>query len=207
MPLTVDRFVLDEQFASNCWVVRAGEQGPAAVVDPGGDPAPLLEAGVEVAGILVTHSDVDHIGGVAALAAATGAEVWIPAGEADVLRRGTTRGGFPVGAYDPEHEVRDGDAVTVAGITFDVVGIPGHSIDHVAFAADGSLFSGDLLFRGSVGRADFEGGDWGALLESVRRLVERFGDVTVYPGHGGPTTLRHELETNPFLHELRAPAR
>jgi hydroxyacylglutathione hydrolase len=205
MPLTVDRFVLDDRFAANCWVVRAAEGAPAAVVDPGGDPEPLLRSGVVTAAILVTHGDVDHIAGVAELAARSGAEVWMPAGEADALRLGLTRGGLTVAPYEPEHEVRGADAVAVAGIDFEVVDVPGHSAGHVAYAADGSLFSGDLLFERSVGRVDLDGGDWDTLLASVQSLLDRFGPATVvYPGHGAPTTLGRELESNPFLHELRA---
>jgi glyoxylase-like metal-dependent hydrolase (beta-lactamase superfamily II) len=203
--MLVDRFVLDQLYAANCWVIRADEAGAAAVVDPGGDPAELLASGIPVGGILVTHGDVDHIGGVAALAEATGAEVWMPAGEAASLREGRTRGGMEVRAYEPEHEVTGGDRIDVAGIAFEVVDVPGHSAGHVAFHADGNLFSGDLLFEHSVGRVDFSGGDWDALIDSIRRLVERFGpDTTVYPGHGGPTTLGRELATNPFLGALRA---
>ena len=203
--MVVDRFLLDPIFASNCWVVRTGEGAPAAVVDPGGDPAELLESGLPVGGILVTHGDVDHVGGVAELAVATGAEVWMPAGEAEVLRAGRTRGGFEVGAHAPEHEVAGGDAIEVAGIPFVVVDVPGHSAGHVAFYTHGKLFSGDLLFTQSVGRTDLEGGDWDALLDSVRRLLELYGpDTTVYPGHGDPTTLGRELATNPFLGALRS---
>jgi glyoxylase-like metal-dependent hydrolase (beta-lactamase superfamily II) len=209
MAISVDRVVLQPQYGSNCYIVRASEDaGTAAVVDPGGDPAPLLarlaELGCEVGGILVTHADVDHIEGVAALAGATGAEVWAPGGEADLLRSGRSRGGMPVPPHDPEHAVADGDVVAVAGIDFDVIGIPGHSAGHVAFEAGGSLFSGDLLFAGSVGRVDFPGGSWENLIDSIRRLAERYGPgEAVYSGHGGPTTIGHELETNPFLGELR----
>jgi len=212
MSLLVDRIILSTQYGSNCYLVRADEgTSEAAIVDPGGDPTPLLDelarTGTSVGGILVTHGDIDHIGGVAALAAETGAEVWIPVGEADALQRGETRGGMVVPPYEPEHTVADGDEVTIAGITFDVVGVRGHSVDHVAFHAGGNLFSGDLLFAGSVGRTDLSGGDWQALIDSIQRLLGRFGlDATVYPGHGEPTTLGRELATNPFLGELRTPA-
>ena len=203
--MLVDRFVLDQLFAANCWVVRRDDASPAAVVDPGGDPAALLESGIAVGGILVTHGDVDHIAGVAALAAATGAEVWAPAGEAETLRAGRARGGFEIGAHDPEHEVNGGDAIDVAGIPFEVVDVPGHSAGHVAFFAGGKLFSGDLLFERSVGRVDLDGGDWETLLASIRGLIDRFGpDTVVYPGHGDPTTLGDELATNPFLGALRS---
>jgi glyoxylase-like metal-dependent hydrolase (beta-lactamase superfamily II) len=207
MPVTVDCFMLDRAFGANCWVIRAESAGPAAVVDPGGDPAPLLEAGVETAAILITHADVDHVAGVAELAELSGAPVWMPSGEADVLRGGETRGGMRVRPHQPEHEVTGGDLVDVAGMTFDVVDVPGHSPGHVAYYFDGRLFAGDLLFEGSVGRTDLAGGDWQTLLASVQTLFARFGPETaVYAGHGPVTTLGRELETNPFLGELRAGA-
>lgn len=209
MPLAVDSYVMGP-FQSNCYVVRA-ERGSAeaAIVDPGDDPTALLvelaRIGTTPAGILVTHTDVDHIGGVAALADGTGAEVWAPAGEVEDLRSGRPRGGFPVGPHDPAHTVTGGDEITVAGIPFDVIDVPGHSRGHVAFHSGGELFAGDLLFAGSVGRVDLPGGDWETLLSSVRSLLERYSPETiVYPGHGPATTLGRELESNPFLRELRA---
>src|SRR5437660_9822517 len=115
MPLAVDSFVMGP-FASNCYVVRT-ERGAAeaAVIDPGDDPTPLrlelASMGTRTAGILVTHTDVDHIGGVADLAKHTGAEVWAPAGEVEALRAGETRGGMLVRPYDPEHTVSGGDEI------------------------------------------------------------------------------------------------
>ncbi|MGZ4354942.1 MAG: MBL fold metallo-hydrolase, partial [Gaiellaceae bacterium] len=83
--------------------------------------------------------------------------------------------------------------------------VPGHSPGHLAFAADGALFSGDVLFAGSVGRVDLPGGDWPTLLDSIRLLAERYPpETTVYSGHGPPTSLGEELASNPFLTELRA---
>lgn len=209
MPLAVDSLVMGP-FGSNCYIVRADQDAAAAVVvDPGDDPAPvraeLERLGARTAGILVTHTDVDHIAGVAALAEGTGAEVWAPAREVDALRAGVTRGGFQVAPHDPAHTVSGGDTVTVGSIAFDVLDVPGHSAGHVAFHHDGELFAGDLLFAGSVGRADLEGGDWNTLLASIRALLDRFRPETVvYPGHGPATTLGRELETNPYLYELRA---
>jgi len=207
MPV-VDRFVMSS-YQSNCYVVRADRAAQdAVVIDPGGDPSSLrlelARTGARTAAIFVTHTDIDHVAGVADLAAGTGAEVWAPAGELDALRTGTTRGGGRVAPYEAEHPVSGGDEIDVAGLTFDVVDVPGHSAGHVAFVTAGAIFSGDLLFAGSVGRVDLVGGDWDTLLASVRRLVERYGrDAVVYPGHGPETTLGHELDTNPFLAELR----
>jgi len=209
MTLAVDSFVMGP-YQSNCYVVRA-ERGSAeaVVIDPGDDPTSLrlelARMGARPAGILVTHTDVDHIGGVAALADGTGAEVWAPAGEAAALASGEARGGLRVAAHDPAHVVSGGDEIELAGLTFEVVDVPGHSAGHIAFHCDGELFSGDLLFAGSLGRYDLPGGDWDTLLASVRSLFARFPPETVVrPGHGPATTLGRERATNPFLSELRA---
>jgi glyoxylase-like metal-dependent hydrolase (beta-lactamase superfamily II) len=207
--LVIARYPLGP-YQANCYVVRtAGSAPEAALVDPGAQGSELrlelARLGTRCAGILVTHTDVDHIGAVAELAEGTGAEVWCPAAEADVLRDPSTlarAGGVP--AWEPEHLVADGDEVELAGISFEVVEVPGHSSGHVAFHADGCLFSGDVLFAGSVGRTDLDGGDWETLVASIRMLFERFPPETrVYPGHGGETTLGAERATNPFLAELR----
>src|SRR4051812_6443984 len=121
MEPVIDCLVINTLFQANCFVVRKdAESSDAVVIDPGGDPAPLLEhlesIGVAVAGILVTHADSDHIEGVAQLAESTGAEVWIPAEEAGALREGRSRNGPPVRAYRPEHELSDGDKLTLAGL-------------------------------------------------------------------------------------------
>jgi len=209
MPLVVDSFVMGP-YGSNCYVLRTERGAPdAAVIDPGDDPTPLrlelARMGARTAGILVTHTDIDHIGGVAALAEGTGAEVWAPAGEVEALRAGETRGGMRVAPHDPAHTVSGGDEIRIAGIDFEVLDVPGHSAGHVAFHHAGELFAGDLLFAGSIGRYDLTGGNWDQLLASIRGLIERFPPETVvYPGHGPSTTLGRELETNPFLRELRA---
>lgn len=210
MPLVVDRYPLGP-YQANCYVVRSVATAPEAVViDPGAEGSDLrlelARIGTRCAGILVTHTDVDHIGAVAELAEGADAEVWCPADEADVLRDPTSiprAGGVP--AYEPDHLVSDRDVIEVAGISFETVSVPGHSSGHVAYHADGCLFSGDVLFAGSVGRVDLTGGDWDTLLASIRRLLDRFPPETVvYPGHGPETTLGAERATNPFLAELRA---
>jgi len=209
MALVVDTYPLGP-YQANCYVVRNGRGATdAVVIDPGADAAQLrlglAGMGTSCAAILVTHTDVDHIGGVADLAEGTGAEVWAPVGEVEAMREGETRGGMRVRPHDPAHTVTGGDKVTAAGIEFEVVDVPGHSSGHVAFHAEGFLFSGDLLFAGSVGRVDLPGGDWDTLLASVRTLLERYPPETVvYPGHGPATTLGVELARNPFLAELRA---
>jgi hydroxyacylglutathione hydrolase len=209
--IVVDRFALGP-LQTNCYVVRAdGAASAAVVVDPGGE-APELLAQLErldtaCAAILVTHGHFDHLGGVADLADSTGAPVYMPNGERDRLERYSefAPAGMPGRPHTPDHLLEGGETIEVAGLAFECVSIPGHSPAHVAFYAEGHLFSGDLLFAGSVGRVDLPGGDWDALLDSVRTLVDRYPPETiVYPGHGPQTTLGAELERNPFLAELRA---
>jgi len=114
---------------------------------------------------------------------------------------------FPGASTHRSNLLSGGETVEVAGISFECLAVPGHSPAHIAFHADGELFSGDLLFAGSVGRVDLPGADWDTLLASVRMLAERFPPETViHPGHGPETTLGVELARNPFLAELRAQA-
>jgi hydroxyacylglutathione hydrolase len=208
--IAVDRFALGP-LQTNCYVVRADPAAPdAVVVDPGGEAAELrlqlTRLGTTCAAILITHGHFDHLGGVADLADGTGAPVYMPEGERALLERYSefAPAGMPGRPHTPDHLLVGGETIDLAGLTFDCISTPGHSPAHVAFYVEGHLFSGDLLFAGSVGRVDLPGADWDTLLGSVRTLADRYPPETiVYPGHGPQTTLGSELERNPFLAELR----
>ncbi|MFN8175050.1 MAG: MBL fold metallo-hydrolase [Solirubrobacteraceae bacterium] len=197
----------------NCHIAFLPGSGKAVVVDPGDEPERLLEAmgalGVEPEAILLTHTHFDHVGAVAPLARATGAPVWCPEIEvpvlADIMRFVPWPGIGPYESYDADHTVAGGERLSLAGIDLDVVFTPGHSPGHVTYAAPGhgALFSGDVLFQGSVGRTDLPGGDWPTLARSIAGLLDAYPDETVvYPGHMGVTTLGRERASNPFLAEL-----
>ena len=211
MPLAIDRYELGVT-RTNCYVVRAHRGAPGAVVvDPGDDATQLrlelARTGARVAAILVTHTHYDHIGAVAELAEATGARVHVSELEAQVLERPNDfyAGIASIRPWTPEVRLDGGETVDAAGISFETLFVPGHSPGHLAFHADGALFSGDVLFAGGVGRVDLPFGDWGSLVDSIRTLMDRYPPETpVYPGHGPPTTLGVELARNPFLAELRA---
>ena len=198
----------------NTFLFRRDGSDRALIVDPG-DEAPLLlraieELGVTLDGILLTHTHFDHIGAVAPVAKATGAEVWVPEIEkpvlADINAYVPWPGFGPFEDWDAEHTVTGGERLELAGFEIDVVFTPGHSPGHVTYSIpdEGALFSGDVLFQGSVGRTDLPGGDWPTLLESIRTLVDSSagGHAACYPGHMGLTTLGAERATNPFLAEL-----
>jgi hydroxyacylglutathione hydrolase len=189
---------------TNCYVVRATPDATeAVVVDPGYEG---LHPDQDVAAILVTHCHWDHLGGIAALAEVSGAPVYMPEREAAVLENPQAfYPGQPIRPYSPEVRLQGDETFEAGGITFETLSVPGHSPGHVAYLTDDALFSGDVLFAGSVGRTDLPFADWDQLLESIRLLFERLPPETVvYPGHGPQTTLGAERERNPFLVELRA---
>lgn len=211
MSLVVNRYELGP-IGTNCYVVRARPAAAdAVVVDPGGDAArierELTEMRSRCTAILITHGHWDHLGGVADLAESTGAPVHMAEEERVLLEdlNSFTPPGVELRPYVPQVVLQGDETLELAGISFQTLRIPGHSPAHLAYYAAGSLFSGDLVFAGSVGRTDLPGADWDTLVESIRMLADRFPpDTVVYSGHGPETTLGEELARNPFLAELRA---
>ena len=197
--------------AENSFLVRATDSDRALMIDPGDEPerllAPIEELGLTLEAILLTHTHFDHIGAVAPVAKATGATVYCPKLEvpvlADIMRFVPFPGIGPYESYEADETVEGGEHLNLAGLDIEVTFTPGHSPGHVTYLIEDALFSGDVLFEGSVGRTDLPGGDWPTLARSIQTLLDAYPDETrVHPGHMGLTTLGRERATNPFLLEL-----
>jgi hydroxyacylglutathione hydrolase len=199
--------------AENCFLLRGEGSEEVLIVDPGEEPerilATLEEMGGKVAAILLTHCHFDHIGAVAPVAQATKAPVYCPELEvpvlADIMRFVPWEGFGPFESYDADETLKGGETLDLANLSIDVIFTPGHSPGHLTFSipAEGVVFSGDVLFQGSVGRVDLPFGDGPTLMRSISALLEALPDETVvHPGHMGTTTLGAERATNPFLAEL-----
>jgi hydroxyacylglutathione hydrolase len=200
-------------FAENCYVVRLPARPDCVVIDPGLEPGRILalmeDSGLEPAAILCTHGHADHIAGNAAMKKAfPNAPLIIGEGDAEKLLDPelnlSAMFSAPLVSPAADRLVREGDTVEAAGMSFLVRETPGHSSGHVVFITKDQqpwvVFGGDVLFQGSVGRTDFPDGDFDQLFASIRdKLFSLPEDTEVYPGHGEPTTIGEEMETNPYV--------
>lgn len=203
MALRVHTFTLTP-FATNCYVVEDGKE--ALVFDPGEGAPELLEciSSLSVKAIINTHCHCDHCGGNAALKAETGAPLYCHEAELPLLRGLPEQGAFFGVSFeaspDPDGFLDEGGAVTLGDAVLDILFTPGHSPGHLAFLYSDWIISGDVLFAGSVGRTDLPGGAHAELMDTIRtKLLPLPDSLTVYPGHGPPTTIGAERAGNPFL--------
>ena len=200
-------------FQQNCSLVFDQDTMAGAIVDPGGDVAKIVEAikqsGVSIEKILLTHGHIDHAGGAAELREALGVKIEGPHTEDQFLLDTLPESGAKYGMLDartvtPDRWLKEGDQVTVGGLSFAIYEAPGHTPGSVVFFNDENRFAlvGDVLFQGSVGRTDVPRGSHETLMRSIRDKLLPLGDDVVFlPGHGSPSSIGDERKNNPFLNE------
>jgi hydroxyacylglutathione hydrolase len=201
-------------FAANCYVVAPARGAECVIVDPGQDAQQgidelLIRYRLKPIAVLLTHGHIDHMWSVAPVCGAKGIPAYIHPDDRELLAdpaKGLSLavgqqlfGGITFTEPDDVRELADGSALSLAGLDFTVRHTPGHTPGSVTFGNENGLFSGDLLFAGSIGRTDLPGGDHQAMLRSLARTLTLPDDTLVLPGHGPQTTIGAERRTNPFL--------
>ena len=210
-------------FQQNCSLIWETETMRAAVIDPGGEPGKILDAinrlGLKVELILLTHGHLDHAGGAKALKGVLDQERADAGGQPVPLLGPDARDQFLLDDIEeaqkqfgmqgmrnvtPDRHLSEGETVTLGNLTFDILHVPGHTPGHIVFIEKTRRigFTGDAVFKGSVGRTDFPYGDGPGLIAAIKEKLLPLGDdLTFIPGHGSSSTIGEERATNPFLQE------
>ena len=198
----------------NCYIIGSRQSGEAICVDPGDEVdqirALARDMGVTITKIACSHAHLDHIMAVRPLKDETGASLMLHRADLELARQ------MPVSARnllsrdeppppEPDHFLEDGDDVEIAGISLRTIHTPGHTRGSICLYGGGMLFSGDTLFRGSIGRTDLPGGSFPEIMNSITtRLLALPDETVVLPGHMQQTTIGEERRGNPFVLEALA---
>jgi hydroxyacylglutathione hydrolase len=190
----------------NCYLVKCGEGGEGVIIDPGDESDRIAAAvkamGLEPEAILLTHGHIDHVNAAGALRRRLRSRVVCHPADRAMIEEGEVLSlwGLQREPCKVDQEVQDGDTIHVGGSELRVIHSPGHTRGSVCYMLDSLLFSGDVLFRGSIGRTDLPGGSEREMAETLRRRIAVLDPcVRVYPGHGPETTVEYERAHNPFL--------
>lgn len=195
-------------FAVNCYIVFSDRTKEGLVVDPGGDAKRILkgidEYDLDIKSIVLTHGHGDHIGGVLELKEELGVDVLVHEADLIMLQDASRNmsANMPMGAveFKPDRLLKDGDIIEVGDLQIEVIHTPGHTPGCISLKIGQHLLSGDTLFKGSIGRTDFEGGSYEQIIKSIKeRLLVLDDNTLVLPGHGENTTILEEKLYNPFL--------
>lgn len=193
---------------ANCYIVADEETGEAMIIDPGDEPDRIMDEarGLKIKYIVLTHAHFDHLGAVPEIKSATGAKIALHEAEQEVYRAATDMAAFYGYGLDalplPELLLKEGDEIRVGGLGFKVLHTPGHSPGGISLLGEGVVITGDTLFKGSIGRMDFPGGDINQMKPSFRRLLSLPAETRVLSGHGPASTIEEEGRNNMFLEEM-----
>jgi hydroxyacylglutathione hydrolase len=208
--LSIKRLVVSH-LSANCWIVGA-DGGEGLVIDPGGNHEDISraidETGLKIKSIILTHGHSDHIASLYEIRDKTGAEVAIHVADADFLEgRGPYSSQFGISyktPHPPDRLLYEGDAVSIEGLTLEVIHTPGHTPGSISLYTSGIVFTGDTLFRRGIGTTMMPGSNRSQLINSILAKLMRLPDDTViYPGHGRVTTIGAERKDNPYANGKR----
>jgi len=192
---------------ANGYLLECEETHSAIMIDPGDDADEILsileERKLNLELIVNTHGHIDHISANDDLKKKTSAKLFIHRLDADMIvnphKNLSSFIGRAISSPPPDIVLEDGDNLEAGTINLKVIHTPGHSPGSICLLADSDIFTGDLLFSGSIGRYDFPGSSYEQIMNSLKKIMEFNDDLIVYPGHGPVTTIREERDTNPFL--------
>ncbi|MDQ1329034.1 MAG: hydroxyacylglutathione hydrolase [Candidatus Poribacteria bacterium] len=192
---------------ANCYLLECEETHSAIVIDPGDDAEVILDIlekrKLNLEFIINTHGHIDHISANADLKKKTSAKLYIHRLDADMIinpqKNLSSFIGRDISSPSADKILEDGDNLEVGTIILKVIHTPGHSPGSICLLADESVFTGDLLFAGSIGRYDFPGSSYNQIISSLKMIMELDDDLVVYSGHGPITTIGEERNTNPFI--------
>ena len=182
---------------TNCYIVTNENTLECIVIDPGAESNTILnyieDNHLKCVAIMITHGHFDHVGVAGRIHEETGALIYMNSRDD---HRSMASPHFPLSLPDGSVSYDDGDVITAAGLTFEIIATPGHTPGGVTLKVEDALFTGDTLFRGSCGRVDLDGADPDAMMNSLKRICEIDGDYEVYPGHMDCSTLIREKTFN-----------
>lgn len=192
-------------YQTNCYIVHDDAVKSCVIIDPGYEAQTILQTlehlGLTADAVLLTHGHFDHVGAVEQIITATGCALWMSRSDWSQVPTPATYRFFPLANCDfcDVRFCEEGQQIQAGGLTFTIMETPGHTTGSVCYLCENHMFSGDTLFQGSCGRTDLPGGDWGTIVESLKRLAALESNYTVHPGHGMNTTLAFERVYNPYM--------
>lgn len=205
--MKISRFIVGS-LGTNCYLVSGDDGGDAVLIDPGAEAGRILASAaskhLNIRAVALTHGHFDHIMAVNEIIAATGADLSVHRDDSGMIRdpelnvSARFREPYAVEA-GIKKELCDGDVISAGTLKLNVMHTPGHTPGSVCFVCGDTIFTGDTVFRGGIGRYDLPGGDYGLLMRSVERLNRLEGDYRLLPGHDSPSTLSYERETSIYF--------